>query len=61
MAAAMVAISTESRTDGLSGSLQWQTDGITAKVVPGSGPPPSSCDGSIDLSQGCTQPMLGVM
>jgi hypothetical protein len=60
LAGALAMVATTARTDGISGSLIWQTDGISA-ALKASGPPPSSCDGSIDLSNGCVQPMLGVM
>ena len=39
-----------------------QNGGLSGPMVPngvGSPPPPVTCDGTVDLSSGCAQPMLG--
>lgn len=43
------------------GAVAWANIPLLGVGTGGSAAPPSSCDGTIDLSTGCVQPMLGVL
>lgn len=56
------ALATAAWADGITNPITGNRlgfDGVNNPTA-SSGPPPT-CDGTIDLSKGCTQPMLGVM